>query len=99
MKPWSEHGRFRAMKALVCAFLLVSVLIIVIAPQVDLPPTALRATHRHTAPLLIQLSALALLVFTVLLPASRAMLGFTGLRDTISPPRLSPLSTICVLLC
>jgi hypothetical protein len=99
MKPLSEYGRFRAIKAVVCAFLLVSVLIIVIAPQVDLPPTALPAAHRLTAPLLIQLSALALLVFTVLLPAGRFMLGFTALRETTSPPLLSPLSILCVLLC
>jgi len=87
------------MKALVCAFLLVCVLIIVIAPQVDLPPTALRGAHRLILPQLIQLAALALVVFTVWIQPGQFTLGLSSLRETSSPPLLSPLSTICVLLC
>ncbi|HKF20093.1 MAG TPA: hypothetical protein VKE93_00915 [Candidatus Angelobacter sp.] len=86
------------MRAVVCAILLLCVLIIVIAPQVDLPPTALRTAQRLILPLLIQLAALVL-VFTAPIQANQTTLVFTSLRETSSPPVLSPLSVICVLLC
>jgi hypothetical protein len=98
MEPLSEHVRFRAMKALVCVVLLACVVIIVYAPDVDLPPTALRAAQRLILPLLIQLAALAL-VFTVWIQGHHFTLDFISLQETPSPPPLSRLSTICVLLC
>lgn len=86
------------MKAVVCAVLLVCVLIIVIAPQVDLPPTALRSAHRLIVPLLIQLAALAL-ACTVSIQANHSTLDSISLRETPSRPLLSRLSIICVRLC
>lgn len=86
------------MRALVCAVLVVCVLIIVIAPQVDLPPTALRAAHRLVVPSLLHLAALAL-AFTFPVHAGPATLGFTALREAPSPSLLSPLSILCILLC
>src|SRR5215471_973051 len=98
MKPWSEDVSFHPMRALVCALLLVCVLIVVIAPQVDLPPTALRAAQRLILPLLIQLASLALL-FTVRVQANQATLDFASTRKETSPPLILRSSTICVLLC
>jgi len=86
------------MKALVCALLLVCVLIVVIAPQVDLPPTALRAAQRLILPLLIQLAALVL-VLAVPVHADRSAPDLSSLHETSSPPLLSRSSTKCVLLC
>jgi hypothetical protein len=86
------------MKVLVCTLLLVCVLIVVIAPQVDLPPTVLRAAQRLILPLLIQLASLAL-VFTVRIQTNQATLDLPSFRETPSPPLLSRSSTICVLLC
>ena len=98
MKPWSEDVSFHPMRALVCVVLLVCVLIVVIAPQVDLPPTALRAAQRLILPLLIQLAALVL-VFAIPIQAGPSILDFLSPPKASSPPLLSPLSTICVLLC
>ena len=83
------------MKALVCALLLVCVLIVVIAPQVDLPPTVLRTAQRLILPLLAALA----LVFTVRVQANQVTLDLPWLREKPSPPLLSRSSTICVLLC
>ncbi len=96
MKPLSEDPRFRAMRVMVCVVLLVCVLIVVIAPQVDLP-SALRG-QRLIAVLLAQLVALAL-VFTAPIQAGHSTLGLTSLREMPSPPLLSRLSIVCVLLC
>jgi hypothetical protein len=98
MEPLSDNVRFRAMKALVCALLLVCVVIVVIAPQVDLPPTVLRTSQRLILPLLIQLAALAL-VFAVRIQAGYSTWALPSLREAPSPPLLSRSSTICVLLC
>lgn len=95
MKPASADRRFRAMKAVVCAVLLVCVLIVVIAPQVDLPP-ALRG-HRLIAAVLIQLIALALAA--VRIQPGHASVALISLREAPSPPPLSRLSIFCVLLC
>ncbi len=92
----SQGARFREMQAVVGAVLLVCILVIVIAPQVDLPPTALRA-HAISS-LLIQLAALAL-VITLPIRANRSRLDFVSLCETPSPPLLLRLSIICVRLC
>jgi len=98
MEPLSEKARFRVIKAVVCAVLLVCVVVIVIAPEVDLPPTVLRAAQRLILPLLIQLAALVL-VLMVPVRADHFAPGLPLRREASLPPLLSRSSTICVLLC
>jgi hypothetical protein len=98
MKFLSEGVRFCGMKAVVCAVLLVCVLIVVIAPQVDLPPTALRSVQRLIVALLIQLAALTL-VFKVPVQANPLPLDLLSFRVMSSRPLLTRLSIICVRLC
>lgn len=92
-----QSAKARRIQAVVCAVLLVCILIVVIAPQVDLLPTTLR-TQRLSSALLIQLAALAL---ALMLPlrVDNPRLGFIAFRETPARPLLSRLSVICVRLC
>jgi len=98
MELLSEGVRFCGMKAVVCAVLLVCDLTVVIAPQVDLPPTALRSVQRLIVALLIQLAALTLL-FTVPAQANSSPLDLISPHEMPSRPLLTRLSIICVRLC
>jgi len=93
----SQAARSSGLKVFVCVVLLVCVLIIVIAPEVDLPPTTLRAQHAISS-LLIQLAALAF-AFSLRIQTSRSRLDFVFLRETHSRPLLTRLSIICARLC
>lgn len=79
---------------MVCAVLLICVLTIVVAPQVDLPPMTLRAISS----LLVHLAALVLL-FLLGIQLNRARLDLPLLGETTARPLLLRLSIICVRLC
>lgn len=93
----SQDVRSRRLQVIVCAVLLVCILIVVIAPQVDLLPTTLRA-QRLVFVLLIQVAVLGLLCM-LSAQASHSRLGFISFHETPTRPLLSRLSIICVRRC
>jgi hypothetical protein len=93
----SQGAKSHRMQVVVCALLLVCILVIVIAPEVDLLPTTLR-TQRLASVALIQLAVLAM-VFVLGIHAGRSRLEFTYSCETPARPLLSRLSVICTRLC
>jgi hypothetical protein len=93
----SQGVKSQRLQAVVCAVLLLSILVIVIAPEVDLLPTTLR-TERLVSVALIQLAVLAM-VFVLGAQAGHSRLEFTSCRETPARPLLLRLSVICTRLC
>jgi hypothetical protein len=93
----SQVAAARWMRAVVCVALLVCVLVIVILPQVDLPPTTLQA-RRIVHITLSQLAVLTLvLAVRCHIPPLLPELEFLNERPFQALP--SRLSTMCVRLC
>jgi hypothetical protein len=93
----SKPGLLHTFQAVVCTVLLVCIVIIVIAPEVDIPPTTLRAPL-ITATLLIQLALFAL-IFGRRFEARPSLSEFVFSFVRVFHPSTSRLSTFHVLLC
>jgi hypothetical protein len=95
MRLFSRAVSSRTVRVAVCVALLIGILIIAILPELDLPPTVLRA-WQITSLLLAQLAALLVLVGVPLTP-SRPVFEGVFLGDEGTQKGRSRLSVTCSL--